>query len=93
LDGEVDVDSFGQREFELEEHGDFFVGKVILTLLDSGIPQETIRSVLFQIINELIFRRRNVKLIPIKQSNSVPAIGTETLCSDRSCQFQVKLKR
>ena len=56
LDGEVYVDILSQREFELEEHGDFFVGKVILTLLDSGIPQETIRRVLLQIINELIFR-------------------------------------
>jgi hypothetical protein len=56
LDGEVDVDIFSQREFELEEHGDFFVGKVILTLLDSGISQEAIRRVLLQIINELIFR-------------------------------------
>jgi hypothetical protein len=93
LDGEVDVDIFSQREFKLKEHGDFFVGKVILTLLNSGIPQETIRRVLLQIINELVFRRRNIKLIPVKQSNRVPAIGTKALCSDRCCEFQVKLKR
>jgi hypothetical protein len=93
LDGEVDVDIFSEGECELKEHGDFFVGKVILTLLHSGIPEETILSVVLQIIDIHIFWRRNVEFIPIKQSDGIPATSTEGLRSDRSGQFQVELER